>query len=443
MRGMSEAARESADGSKDEITDESTGDAEPRFDIAVVGAGPVGLALAGWLARREATRSLRLALIDGGDPEAARRDPRALALSAASRDLLEPIGWPRHATPIETVHVSQRGHFGRTVIRAESHGLTALGYVVRYGDLVGALQAGLGKDIVQFGQTRASAVASAALPLGAHEAAAAGMTRIELQPSAAGGHAGTLRARIVVIAEGTLGTPGQASGGTVPATGFSQVPPISSVVRRDFDQAALVSTVGTAAPQHHTAWERFTDEGPLALLPLADDKRRGQYALVWCAPPEVCAQRAAQDDTSFLRQLRTAFGERLGPFTEVGPRAVFPLASVRRDAGLAPGMVAIGNAAQTLHPVGGQGLNLGLRDARTLVESVARLGPSPAALQDFEDRRRLDRRLTQGGTEFLARIFLPSVRPLPQLRGVALTLIDTLPPLKHALARQMMFGQRR
>lgn len=414
--------------------------AESDFDVAIVGAGPVGLALAAWLARREATRSLRLALVDGSDPQTARRDPRALALSTASRDLLEPIGWPRHASRIETVHVSQRGHFGRAVIRAQSYGLAALGYVVRYGALVEVLQARQGKDTVLYSQTRALAAGDASTTASTDEAlAAAGMTRLQLQPSAANGQSATLRARLVVIAEGTLNTHDHALGGS----GSRQAPSTSFIKRRDFGQTALVSTVGTATPQRHTAWERFTEEGPLALLPLADDQRRGQYALVWCAPPAVCAQRAALDDASFLRQLHTAFGERLGAFTEVGSRTVFPLASVRRDAGLAAGIVAIGNAAQTLHPVGGQGLNLGLRDARALVESLARLGPGLAALQDFEARRRLDRRLTQGGTEFLAQIFLPSMPPLPQLRGAALTLIDIVPPLKRALAQQMMFGQRR
>ncbi|WP_246796751.1 UbiH/UbiF/VisC/COQ6 family ubiquinone biosynthesis hydroxylase [Burkholderia perseverans] len=385
-------------------------------DLAIIGAGPVGLALAGWLARRSATRALSVVLVDAREPSANAGDPRAIAVSHGSRVLLETLGWPADATPIEHIHVSQRGHFGRTLIDRDEHGVAALGYVARYGSLVDVLaRAVRGTPVRWLTSTQAHAPRQDAdgvsvtldTPDGARE----------------------LRVRALVNAEGGLFQAG------------AQDDAPDGRRRRDYGQTAIVGTVSAAAPRPRTAWERFTPEGPLALLPLGG-AGQADYALVWCCAPDEAARRAALPDEAFLRELGDAFGERMGRFTRIAGRASFPLGLVAAPT-LVEGRVAtVGNAAQTLHPVAGQGLNLGLRDAHTLADTLSEHGATPLALAAFNARRALDRRLTIGATDTLARLFTIDSRPLAALRGAALSALEFVPPLKTAIARQMMFGQR-
>ncbi|MFM0321795.1 UbiH/UbiF/VisC/COQ6 family ubiquinone biosynthesis hydroxylase [Caballeronia glebae] len=389
---------------------------EPHFDydIAIVGAGPVGLALAGWLARRSATSRLSIALIDARTPDAAAHDPRALALSHGSRVMLQPLGFPGDATPIRRIHVSQRGHFGRTLIEHDEHELPELGYVVRYGSLVGALA-----DAVRATKVDWLTDTSALAPLQDND----GVT-LPLQ-SASG--ARTIRAKVLVNAEGGLYQKGE---------------PADERRARDYGQTAIVGTVSVSDPRANVAWERFTQEGPIALLPCGG-QRHADYALVWCCSPDEAARRMQLDDDTFLAELGAAFGTRMGRFTRIASRAAFPLGLTALDVLVDRRTVAIGNAAQTLHPVAGQGLNLGLRDALALTDALSADGPRPLALARFAQRRALDRRLTIGATDTLARIFTVDFPPFAAMRGLALTALEFLPPLKTALARQMMFGQRR
>ncbi|SAK42508.1 ubiquinone biosynthesis hydroxylase family protein [Caballeronia glebae] len=389
---------------------------EPHFDydIAIVGAGPVGLALAGWLARRSATSRLSIALIDARTPDAAAHDPRALALSHGSRVMLQPLGFPGDATPIRRIHVSQRGHFGRTLIEHDEHELPELGYVVRYGSLVGALA-----DAVRATKVDWLTDTSALAPLQDND----GVT-LPLQ-SASG--ARTIRAKVLVNAEGGLYQKGE---------------PADERRARDYGQTAIVGTVSVSDPRANVAWERFTQEGPIALLPCGG-QRHADYALVWCCSPDEAARRMQLDNDTFLAELGAAFGTRMGRFTRIASRAAFPLGLTALDVLVDRRTVAIGNAAQTLHPVAGQGLNLGLRDALALTDALSADGPRPLALARFAQRRALDRRLTIGATDTLARIFTVDFPPFAAMRGLALTALEFLPPLKTALARQMMFGQRR
>jgi 2-octaprenyl-6-methoxyphenol hydroxylase len=374
------------------------------FDIAICGAGPVGMALAAFLLRRGAVPE-RIALIDTKPIEQLLPDPRSIALSYGSRQLLDQIGaWPAAATPIHRIHVSRRGHFGRTVIEREEFGVPALGYVARYGEVIRALAAVLGEGSVR--AFRPAQVLSS-----------------DERPDAVALHLSdgrTLATRIVVQAEGGVFV-GQAP----------------RAVRRDYGQTGLIAHVRCSAPQAHCAFERFTEEGPLALLPEDDG-----YALVWCAHPEHAARLAALPDAEFLDRLGRAFGTRLGRFTSASPRHAFPLGL---NAEPAPSLrtVAIGNAAQTLHPVGGQGLNLGLRDAAVLARLLARQ-PSPVMLKRFLDQRRPDRSLTIRLTDTLARIFAsaPDGAPTQSALGLALGLLDSVPPAKHLLAEHFMFGWR-
>ncbi|WP_241301792.1 UbiH/UbiF/VisC/COQ6 family ubiquinone biosynthesis hydroxylase [Burkholderia stabilis] len=387
--------------------------ATPDYDLAIVGAGPVGLALAGWLARRSATQHASIALIDAREPVASTNDPRAIAVSHGSRVLLDTLAWPADATPIEHIHVSQRGHFGRTLIDRDEHDLAALGYVVRYGSLVQALAGAVrGTRVDWLTSTTARAP----------QQDADGVTLTLDGPQGER----TLRARIVINAEGGLFHEQQADTGKH---------------RRDYGQTAIVGTVTVSAPRPNVAWERFTHEGPLALLPLGGP-RQADYALVWCCTPDEAARRAALPDDAFLRELGSAFGERMGHFVAIAGRASFPL-GLNAAQTLVNGSVAIiGNAAQTLHPVAGQGLNLGLRDAHTLVDTLSAQGFEATALATFNARRALDRRFTIGATDTLARLFTIDSGPLPLLRGAALTALEFVPPLKKVIARQMMFGQR-
>lgn len=387
--------------------------ATPDYDFAIVGAGPVGLALAGWLARRSATQHASIALIDAREPAASANDPRAIAVSHGSRVLLDTLAWPADATPIEHIHVSQRGHFGRTLIDRDEHDVAALGYVVRYGSLVQAL---------------AGAVRGTRVDWLTSTTARAPQQDVDGVTLTLDGPQGerTLRARVVINAEGGLFHEQQADAGKH---------------RRDYGQTAIVGTVTVSAPRPNVAWERFTHEGPLALLPLGGP-RQAEYALVWCCTPDEAARRAALPDDAFLRELGRAFGERMGDFVAIAGRASFPLGLTAAPT-LVNGRVAIvGNAAQTLHPVAGQGLNLGLRDAHTLVDTLSAQGFEATALATFNARRALDRRFTIGATDTLARLFTIDSGPLPLLRGAALTALEFVPPLKKVIARQMMFGQR-
>jgi 2-octaprenyl-6-methoxyphenol hydroxylase len=448
------------------------------YDVAIVGAGPVGLALAGWLGRRSGTRALRVALIDARSPAAQHDDPRALAVSHGSRVLLEPLHWPADATSIERIHVSQRGHFGRTVIDREEHGLAALGYVVRYGALTRALGDALlsaphahrcdwltstragppeqDTEYVYLPLFAAPAGMNASRTPDAGDIGEARQTRDTPDAADIGDARETherrdtpdthdaprrvLRARVAINAEGGTyrGTSAADGAPTLRAPGLSAL----HRAKRDYGQTALVGVVTLSAPQPHVAWERFTSEGPIALLPLGGP-RQADYALVWCCDHDEAARRAQLPDEALLEELGHAFGKRMGRFEKIAGRAAFPLGLSALDA-LADGRVAaIGNAAQTLHPVAGQGLNLGLRDAHALVEALGQHGPSPEALRAFAQRRTLDRRITIAATDTLARAFTLDFAPLATLRGLALAALEFVPPAKSALARQMMFGQRR
>jgi 2-octaprenyl-6-methoxyphenol hydroxylase len=388
------------------------------FDVTIVGAGPVGLALAGWLARRSATRALSIALIDAREPEDARDDPRAIAVSQGSRMILEPLRWPSDATAIHRIHVSQRGHFGRTLIDHAEHGLPALGYVLKYGSIVHALAEAVQPSGVQWLRST-----SANAPIQEND----GVTL----PIETAHVTRTLRTRILVNAEGGLFHEQQKGGRDGKGGGT-----------RDYGQTALVGTVSASAPQPHVAWERFTPQGPIALLPIGG-MRGADYALVWCCAPEEAARRAQLPDDALLHELGAAFGDRMGRFTRISGRASFPLGLNAVDTLVKGRVAAIGNAAQTLHPVAGQGLNLGLRDAHALADALSQHGATPLALAAFAQRRALDRHMTIGATDTLARLFTVDFPPLATLRGLALTALEFVPPVKTALARQMMFGQRR
>lgn len=420
-----------------------TADEHParRFDVAIVGAGPVGTALALMLAQR--APQLRIALVDGRSAQAGYDDPRTLALSHGSREILARAGaWPHSgsgldSTPIQHIHVSQAQRFGSTEIDYLDHGVPALGYVVRYGALMRALDAAMSRVPARFehAPSSPSSPASQDAP-GLHHFRpyrAIALRQDSQQVTITLGtsiddEAHTLHATLAVNAEGGL---------------FE-----SQTARpraRDYGQTALVGFVTCERPRIGWAWERFTPDGPLALLP-----QENGYALVWCCSHAEAKRRREMDDASFLTELHTAFGDRMGRFTSVTARAGFPLGLNALGHVVDGRIAAIGNAAQTLHPVAGQGLNLGLRDAFDLADTLVRNAhsaphhhvPGPAALTAFARQRRADRGLTIRITDLLPRVFGIDAAPVAVLRGMALAGLDLVPPVKAAFARQMLFGQR-
>lgn len=378
-------------------------------DVAIVGGGPVGAALALALANS----GLDVRVLEARSPESAPADPRALALSHGSRLLLERLGvWDAipQVSGIRTIHISQQHAFGRAVLEAAEAGVPEMGYVLPYHALHAALIAGLqGAQ----GVTLLSGAAVNRLEPGA-ETATLGYRH--------GDNDCTLHARLAVIADG---------GKLLEAT---HPPHIT-----DYGQSAVIAHVTCAAPRAGTAYERFTAQGPVALLPYRDG-----YELVWTAAHDTAQEMLAWPDDVFLTRLHDHFGDRVGAFLSVSRRACFPL-RLRRAPQLAlPHAVLIGNAAQTLHPVAGQGFNMGLRDAWELAQAVLRCDPpalgDSAMLAAYTDARRLDRKAGTRFTDGLVRLFSNDLPGLRAGRAAALTLLDCLPPAKRFVARRMMFG---
>jgi 2-octaprenyl-6-methoxyphenol hydroxylase len=374
-------------------------------DIAIVGAGPVGMALAALLAKRGVAAD-RITLVDGKSLGQAITDPRSIALSYGSRLLLEEVGaWPLPATPIHQIHISRRGHFGRSMMDRDEHKLPALGYVTRYGELVSALAAACERAGVQT----------------IRPARVTGMTEDDHGVSIELDDGRQVKAALAVQAEGGV---------------FGQQE--QRALQRDYQQSAVIARVAVSTPIAHRAYERFTDEGPLALLP-QDGADGLQYALVWCVQQDKAAGLLALDDAAFLARLGDMFGGRLGRFTRASSRAAYPL-GLNAEPGATGRTVAIGNAAQTLHPVAGQGLNLGLRDAAVLARLLAQ-DASPAQLRTFSDARQADRKITVGLTDAMARVFADT-GPAQALLGLSLGVLDAVSPARLLLGELMMFGRR-
>lgn len=366
----------------------------PEVDVAVAGGGPVGCAFA----LAVAGSGLSMARIAGDAPLA----DRPIALSHGSRLILERLGvWDSIPnTPIETIHVSQQG-FGRTVMRRAELALPALGYVTSYSELARELAA------------RTPAVSGMLLDW---KADADG---ISLRLSRGAEEHG-MRARLLVLADG----------------GNLRLERV-----KDYQQQAIVAEVTVERPQVHVAWERFTSEGPLALLPHGD-----RLALVWSVRPASAVELLGLSDRDFLGRLREAFGGRLGEFLTVGSRAVFPLSLRRGAVNPQPRVLSVGNAAQTLHPVAGQGLNLGLRDAWELAHMLLDcakedIGGARLAAR-YARARRFDRYAGIGFTDFLVSLFSNSLPPLAAARGAGLAMLDAVSPARRFLARRMIYGAR-
>jgi 2-octaprenyl-6-methoxyphenol hydroxylase len=385
-------------------------------DLVIVGAGPVGATLA--LALFDS--DLDVVALDARPAGSIARSDRSLALSHGTRLVFERLGvWsevtatPGAVTPITAIDISQRRGFGRARLHARDHGVDALGYVVSYRALQQALDSALGRAGISVehgvGVTRVSATAESVHVVGERNGAAVKWS-----------------ARLAAVADG---------GGDV----------VGYIARRrhDYRQAALVARIWSVEPHGGLAFERFTDEGPMALLPEED-----HYGLVWTTTPENASALVALPEPAFLAALAKRFGPSAGPWIRVTDRRTFPLALEFATRIAGERTVLLGNAAQALHPVAGQGFNLGVRDAYELAQELLASSivtdrvhfGAPQFLAAYSRRRAADRWTGIAFTHGLLGIFGADVSLLRWPRGLALTLLDVLPPVKRMFTRAMLYG---
>ncbi|KFD17238.1 2-octaprenyl-6-methoxyphenol hydroxylase [Tatumella ptyseos ATCC 33301] len=338
-------------------------------------------------------------------------DGRAIALAAGTCQQLEQIGVWSHlagcATPITDIHVSDRGFPGHVGIRHDEYGLPALGNVVELHDA--------GQQL--FSRLKHAPGVTVICP-----ARAVSVSRTAEQVTVTLDNGEQHQAKLLVVANGS---------GSSLAAGCGV-----RWQQEDYQQIAVIANVRTSELPAGRAYERFTPHGPLALLPMSGDR----YSLVWCHPAEMRAQVEAWSEQQFLDELQKAFGWRQGRFIRCGKRDYYPLVLQQAQEVTRHRLVVAGNAAQTLHPIAGQGFNLGLRDVMTLAETVARASAAGedigdyATLQRYRERREPDRQKTIAITDGLVRLFSNRNLPLVAGRNIGLTVMDKMPWLKHQLA---------
>lgn len=382
------------------------------YDVAVVGGGMVGASLALALAATPLTVLLVEGVAPGSDAQPS-FDERTTALGNGSRRIFDTLGvWEpmsREAGIIRAIHVSDAGRFGFARLEACEQGLEALGYVVPNRVIGAALWARL----------HASERLALRVPARPRDITV-GTAGASFVLEAPGERPEKVSARLLIAADGAQ-SPVRAAAG------------IGARVE-DYGQTAVVANVLADRAHDGTAYERFTATGPLAVLPLHD----GSWTVVWTLAPERARAVLGLDDAAFLHELQQCFGWRAGRWRRVGRRASYPLALARAAATVAARTALIGNAAQALHPVAGQGFNLGLRDAATLAEILARSTDDVGAsevLEEFRAWRAADRSGVTRFTDGLVKLFRDSRPGVSAARNFGLLAFDLLPPAKDALSR--------
>lgn len=395
-------------------------------DIVIVGGGLVGASLGCALAPLIKRYGWRVAVIEASpltvqSLESAWQpsfDARASAIAEGSAQRFQQLGvWEvmrGEATPIKRIHISERGRLGATRLSADELGVAALGHVIPNAWMGRVLHRRL-----------------AELPLEWHCPAT-----VEQLTPVAGGHylqlsdGSQLTAGLTVLADGGR-------------SGLKEQLGIGSR-REPYEQTALIAHVGVSQPHQGIAYERFTSQGPMALLPLPGQAME----LIWTHPSGSEKARMALPEGEFLRQLQRAFGERVGRFTRVGSRYAYPLSLVTADEPVRPGLAVLGNAAHALHPVAGQGFNLALRGVMDLVEALEQgeLAKRPlgdmTTLQAFEQQRSKDRANVIRFSDGLVRLFGLSFPLLPHARAAGLIGLNLIGPLRRGLARRAMGLER-
>ena len=384
------------------------------YDVVIIGGGPVGMALVIALQKY----GLSTLLLEARGLPEKDEDPRPLALSLGSRLILERLNvWNKlsEPTPISTIHISNQGSLGRTLITTEDAGVPDLGYVVNYHNLFKAMYTKV---------QEADADYSAGAKVTNFETCADhGQVDFEYENEDK-----QVTAKLLVLADGGRLT--------------AQIKDIDYVVH-EYEQWAIVANITTEIPQSGIAYERFTPDGPVAMLPSGD-----HFALVWTVSPDMAQTIIAMDESVFLAKLHDHFGDRLGRFIKSGKRTGFPLSLKYATPNTSQRIALVGNAAQTLHPVAGQGFNLGLRDAWELANVVlassdmaAEIG-TPTMLSRFREKRQIDRNAGRIFTDSLVKLFSNDNVLLKNASGIGLCALDNIPPLKRFVARRMIFGAR-
>jgi len=387
------------------------------MSIIIAGGGMAGATLA--LAISHLTQGkLAVTLVEARDPSSRTHpgyDGRAIALAEGSCQQLASINlWPaikECATAITHVHVSDRGHASFVSLNAEDYNIPALGHVVELHDigqrLFKLLQKAPGVRIV--------------CPAKVDK-----VERTQQQVNVLLDNGEKLTAQLLVAADGSRSAVAASCGVQWQA--------------QDYQQVAVIANVSTAQPHLGRAFERFTEHGPLALLPMSF----GRSSLVWCHPLAQKEQVDSWDDAQFLDELQKAFGWRLGRFTQVGQRHSYPLTLQSASQHVSHRLALVGNAAQTLHPIAGQGFNLGIRDVMSLAETVAAAWRSRqdvggyGVLQQYQQRRQPDAVATIGITDSLVRLFANRYTPLVLGRNLGLMAMDSLPLARNLLAERTL-----
>lgn len=395
-------------------------------DIVIVGGGLVGASLGCALAPLIERYGWRVAIIESSPltPQPLENgwqpsfDARASAIAEGSAQRFQQLGvWEamrNEATPIKRIHISERGRLGATRLSSEELGVAALGHVIP--------NAWMGRVLHQ---------RLAQLPLEWHCPA-----KVEQLTPVANGHnlqlsdGSQLTAGLTVLADGGR-------------SGLKEQLGIGSR-HESYQQTALIAHVGVSQPHRGVAFERFTSQGPMALLPLPGQAME----LIWTHPSGNEAARMALSEREFLLQLQLAFGDRVGRFTHVGTRHTYPLSLVTAEEPVRPGLAVLGNAAHALHPVAGQGFNLALRGVMDLVEALEQgeqakrpLGDM-ATLQAFEKQRSRDRANVIRFSDGLVRLFGYSFPLLSHARAAGLIGLNLVGPLRRGLARRAMGLER-
>lgn len=382
-------------------------------DIVIVGGGPVGLVLSILLAKQGVPSTVLEARKKG----AANQDTRALALSFGTRKILEKLGvWNAlipFATAINTIHVSQKGSMGRSVLHAEDYHQEALGYVLSYGALCAALGAEVDQlPVIQF-------IDEAQVQSITHHA------RFATVVYARQSELCQLDTALAVLADGGR-----------------SLEEIAGLQRetKEYGHDALITKVRAELPHNHIAYERFTITGPMALLPNGEH----EFSLVWTGEKALIEPLLKLSDAEFLTQFHAQFGDRVGRFLSVEKRMTFPLRLSQLQAAETPHLVVIGNAAQTMHPVAGQGFNVGLRDAEMLARQIADVTAEvggPEMLFAYRKSRQTDTKRGLMFTDFLVNIFSNDILGLPAIRSISLGAFDMIKPIKRHLVSKMSFGK--
>jgi len=388
-----------------------------HYDLIIVGGGMVGASLAISLAHS----GLRLALVEAYTPGADTQpsyDDRAIALAYGTRRIFEAIGvWSglgEITEPILDIHVSDRGHFGFTRLNAQEEGVPALGHVVTARELgrvlLDRMRAGPSLDV--FAPARVISFEDRG-----------GHVEVEIERE---GLMSSLQCGLLVAADG----------GNSAIREQLDLP----VQRWQYGQSAVVTNITPAKPHHNVAFERFTDTGPVALLPMSE----GRCAVVWTVRDEQVDSVLALDDDAFLSAFQERFGYRLGRFLRVGKRTAYPLSLLRARESVRGRVAVIGNAAHTLHPIAGQGFNLGIRDVAALAEVVddafkagADIG-AVEVLSAYARSRTAEQRNVALATDALARLFSNPLAPVRVGRNLGLLAMEFLPGARHPLARAAM-----